>query len=233
MTVMPWALDKLSEKTLELNFASQLNHHCGGNLLWFGLTQQQEARAGYDIATRVGKALFVVQMKASNHLLKTEPKERRFKVPHEQLECMLKLTPGGAPFPSGSVFYAFPVLGKTQDLADYPDVLSNTWLCDVAGLKSVTVPTTKTGSVRKDGCHYVNVSPGAPPISKSATSGTAVFHSEPVTVITQRGDAFASELMESKLSSGLLEVMTSNDFRDFWKLCELFHRKAFGVVLVK
>lgn len=230
MTVMPWELDKLSEKTLELNFASQLNHRCGGKLLWFGLTQQQEARAGYDIATRIGQALFVVQMKASNHLLKT--KERQFKVPHEQMESMLKLTPGGAPFPSRSVFYAFPVLGKTQDLADYPDVLGNTWLCDVADLKAVAAPTTKTGSIRKDGCHYVNVFPGEPPI-KPGASGTAVFHSEPVTVITQRGDAFASDLIESKLGNGLLEVMTKNNFRDFWELCELFHRKAFGVVFVK
>lgn len=231
MTAMPWELDKLSEKTLELNFASQLNHRCGGKLLWFGLTQQQEAKAGYDIATRIGKSLFVVQMKASNHLLKS--KERQFKVPHEQLESMLKLTLGGLPLPSRSVFYAFPVLGKTKDLADYPDVLGNTWLCDVAGLKTVTAPTTKTGRIRKDGCHYVNVLPGEPPISKSATSGMAVFHSEPVTVVTQRGDAFASNLIESRLGSGLLEVMNSNNFRDFWNLCELFHRKAFGVVFAK
>jgi hypothetical protein len=231
MTVMPWALDKLSEKTLELNFASQLNHRCGGKLLWFGLTQQQEAKAGYDIATRIGQALFVIQMKASNHLLKTD--ERQFKVPHEQMESMLKMTFGGAPFPSRSVFYAFPILGNTQELAHYPDVLGNTWLCDVAGLKTLTVPTTKTGSPRKDGCHYVNVSPGKPPIVKSATSGKAVFHSEPVTVITQRGDAFASDLTELTLGSGLLEVMTNNNFRDFWKLCELFRRKAFGVVFVK
>jgi hypothetical protein len=232
MTVMPWQLDKLSEKTLELNFASQLNYHCGGKLLWFGLTQQQEARAGYDIATRIGKALFVVQMKASNHVLKTEPKERRFKVPHEQMESMLKLTPGGTAFPSRSVFYAFPVLGNTGDLASYPDVLGNTWLCDVADLRAVTVPTTRTGHPRKDGCHYVNVAPGEAPIAPGA-SGTAVFHSEPVTVITQRGDAFASDLIESRRGRGLLEVMTNNNFRDFWKLCELFHRKAFGVVLVK
>lgn len=142
MTVMPWELDKLSEKTLDLNLASQLNHRCGGKLLWFGLTQQQEARAGYDIATCIGQALFVVQMKASNLLLKT--KERK---------------------------------------------------------------------------------PGA--------SGKAVFHSEPVTVIPQRGDAFASDLIESKLGNGLLAVMTNDNFRDFWELCELFHRKAFGVVFVK
>lgn len=228
MKVMPWELDKLSEKTLEINFASQLNHHCGGKLLWFGLTQQQEARAGYDIATRVGKALFVVQMKASNHLLRT--KERQFKVPHEQLENMLKLKPGGAPFPSRSVFYAFPVLGNTGDLAKNPHILRNTWLCDVADLKALKVPTTKSGLTRKDGCHYVNVSPGEAPLMPGAI-GKAVFHSEPVTVKTQLGDSFATSIINLSLGSGLLEVMTDNNFQDFWKLCELFHRKAFGVVL--
>lgn len=230
MTAMPWELDKLSEKTLELNFASQLNYRCGGKLLWFGLTQQQEAKAGYDIATRIGKSMFVVQMKASNHLLKK--KERQFKVPHEQLESMLKLTLGGAPFPSRSVFYAFPVLGKTQELADYPDVLGNTWLCDVADLKAVTVPTTRKGHPRKDGCHYVNVSPGEAPLTPGVI-GKAVFHSEPVTVKTQLGDVFASNIIESRLGRGLLQEMTDNNFRDFWELCELFHRKAFGVVLVE
>lgn len=231
MTVMPWGLEKLSEKTLELNFASQLNHHCGGKLLWFGLTQKQEAEAGFDIATRIGKALFVVQMKASNKLLK-KTKERQFKVPHQQLESLLKLTPGGKPLPSASVFYAFPVLGKTRDLADYPDVLGNSWLCDVTGLNALTPPTTKNGSLRMDDCHYVNVFPGEPPL-KAGASGRAIFHSEPVTVIPQRGDDFVSALIDSKQSGGLLQVMTDNNFRDFWSLCELFHRKAFGVVLVK
>lgn len=45
---MPWGLERLSEKILELNFASQLNHRCGGTLLWFGLTQKQEAECGFD-----------------------------------------------------------------------------------------------------------------------------------------------------------------------------------------
>ena len=55
MTTMPWGLERLSEKTLELNFASQLNHRCGGTLLWFGLTQKQEAECGFDIATKTWK----------------------------------------------------------------------------------------------------------------------------------------------------------------------------------
>ncbi|SOD24063.1 hypothetical protein SAMN05518800_1203 [Variovorax sp. YR752] len=40
---MPWELERLSEKALELEFASQLNRQRGGKLLWFGLTQKQEA----------------------------------------------------------------------------------------------------------------------------------------------------------------------------------------------
>lgn len=229
MTAMPWDKIKLSEKTLELNFASQLNHHCGGKLLWFGLTQMQEAEAGFDIATRIGKALFIVQMKASATLLKS--KARQFKVPHEQLKRLRKLKVAGQLLPPDSVFYAFPVLGTTKELANHTDVLGNTWLCDVANLKAVTAPTTKAGSPRKDDCHYVNVTPGEAPLSPSST-GEAVFHSEPVTVAARSGDAFASDLVESQFSRGLLTVMNDNNFRDFWKLCELFKRKAFGVVLV-
>lgn len=229
MTAMPWDKIKLSEKTLELNFVSQLNHRCGGKLLWFGLTQMQEAEAGFDIATRIGKALFIVQMKASATLLKS--KARQFKVPHEQLKRLRKLKVAGQPLPPDSVFYAFPVLGTTKELANHTDVLRNTWLCDVANLKAVTAPTTNAGSPRKDDCHYVNVTPGEAPLAPSST-GKAVFHSKPVTVATRSGHAFASDLVESQFSRGLLTVMNDNNFRDFWNLCELFKRKAFGVVLV-
>lgn len=227
MTVMPWDRKKLSEKTLELNFSSQLNHRCGGKLLWFGLTQKQEAEAGFDIATRVGKGLFIVQMKASSKVLRS--KERQFKVPHDQLQSLLSLKVAGAPLPTGSVFYAFPTLGTTADLAAHNDVLGNTWLCDVAGLGAVTAPTTKSGANRKNGCHYVNVEPGEAPIAPG-TKGKATFHSDPVTVHTWLGSDFAGEIVAGNASRGLLEVMSGNRFTEFWTLCERFHRKAFGIV---
>ena len=34
-------------------------------------------------------------------------------------------------------------------------------------------------------------------------------------------------------SRGLLEIMTHNQFRDFWELCQHFHRKTFAVAFVE
>lgn len=58
---------RLSEKTLELNICAQATKYVGAqtNLLWFGLTQKQEACAGFDACTRLGGRLLVFQFKAS------------------------------------------------------------------------------------------------------------------------------------------------------------------------
>lgn len=227
---MPWGHKRLSEKSLELNFASQLNHACGGKLLWFGLTQKQEAEQGFDIATRIGKGLFIVQMKASMHVLKSG--ERQFKAPHDQLENLRKLTvQGGGAIPKGCIYYAFPVIGTPVELTTYPDVLANTWLCDVADIPPLGSPTTSSGSPRKDGNHYVNVSPGAAPLD-SSKPGTATFYSDPVNVDVISGEKFVHVISRKGASHGLLESITHNQFRSFWRLCQHFHRKAFAVTFV-
>ena len=46
---------RIAEKTIELNFCAQLTARCRG-LLWFGLTQKQEAAAGFDACTRLHAA---------------------------------------------------------------------------------------------------------------------------------------------------------------------------------
>jgi len=228
---MPWGYKRLSEKTLELNFASQLNHACGGNLLWFGLTQMQEAAQGFDIATRIGKGLFIVQMKASANVLKSG--ERQFKVPHDQLENLRKLTvQGGGTIPNECIYYAFPVIGTPAELSSHPDVLANTWLCDVADIPALGAPTTSSGNLRQDGNHYVNVCPGSAPLN-SSQPGTATFHSDPVEVEVINGEKLTYSITRDGASRGLLEVMTDNQFRAFWKLCQHFRRKAFAVASIK
>lgn len=228
---MPWGLERLSEKTLELNFASQLNHRCGGSLLWFGLTQKQEAECGFDIATKSGSSLFIVQMKASSHVLRGS-EARNFKVPGSQLQKLRAITVGGLPLPRRSVFYAFPIIGTVGELNSNPDIVANTWLCDLADCGAVGAPTKTNGAPRKDGCHYVHVSPGKPPISVEG-SGIAEWHSEPVKVAVRHASSFAFELKSRDAGSGLLSVMNDNNFSDFWRLCETFHRKAFGIVQLK
>lgn len=228
---MPWGLERLSEKSLELNFASQLNHRCGGSLLWFGLTQKQEAECGFDIATKRGSSLFIVQMKASSHVLKGSA-ARKFKVPDDQLRQLLAIKVGGKPLPKGSVFYAFPVIGTVAELTAHPDVVANTFLCDVADCGAVTAPTKADGKPRKDGCHYVHVTPGKPPVSTGA-KGIAEWHSEPVQVPAIHATSFAAGLETRDAGRGLLSVMTDNNFSDFWRLCDSFQRKAFGIVQLK
>ena len=79
---------KLSEKTLELNICAQVSKHVGTKqqIFWFGLTQKQEAKAGFDACTKLGGRLLVFQFKASNRLLKS--KERVFLAPHDQLAAL-------------------------------------------------------------------------------------------------------------------------------------------------
>lgn len=231
MTTMPWGLERLSEKTLELNFASQLNHQCGGTLLWFGLTQKQEAECGFDIATRMGSALFIVQMKASSQVLKGSD-ARKFKVPDDQLQKLRGIKVAGMSLPKGSVFYAFPVIGTVGELAANPDVVANTWMCDVADCGAVGAPNKSDGTARKDGCHYVHVTQGKPPL-KAGTSGIAEWHSDPVPVGAMLASSFASNLAEREAGQGLLATFNNNNFVEFWRLCESFHRKAFGIVQVK
>ncbi|WP_295403123.1 hypothetical protein [uncultured Thiocystis sp.] len=225
MKVMPWDRKKISEKTLELNFASQLNHRIGGNLLWFGLTQKQEAEAGFDIATRVGQDMFIVQMKASANILK-KSKARQFKIPHDQLQSLLRLQ-----LPLGHVFYAFPLIGTTQDLATHQDVVGNTWLCDITLLKNVDEPLTRTGTPRKDGCHYVQVTPAEAPISPLA-AGRAVFHSKPVTVdLVLPDQALTRDPIAGEREGNLLSRMDGS-FEFFWSLFELFQSKALVIIRV-
>jgi hypothetical protein len=72
---------RLSEKTLEINLCAQLSQVLGG-VIWFGLTQRQEAQAGFDVCTRLGGRLLILQFKASSYDV---PGGRRFVLKHDQL----------------------------------------------------------------------------------------------------------------------------------------------------
>src|SRR5215218_1498773 len=98
---------RLSEKTIELNYCAQLNESLGRRILWFGLTQRQEARAGYDAYAQVGGQLIALQFKASTYVLRSGA--RRFHAPHHQLDALRRLGLKR----QNSVFYVFPGLGST------------------------------------------------------------------------------------------------------------------------
>ncbi|MDH1662809.1 hypothetical protein N5E02_15545 [Stenotrophomonas sp. GD03777] len=204
---------KLSEKTLELNICAQASRLLGAKkkILWFGLTQKQEAKAGFDACTKLGGRLLIFQFKASNRLLRSN--ERVFLVPHDQLEALRNQVKSC----SRSVFYAFPLVGNTSELKKNPDLLSQTKLVDVASLSLVGLPTKSDGTLRKNGCHNVYVSPTK-----------VVFHSEPVNV-----EAIS---FEKFMGSGFHGADGINwgferSFERFWDFARNLSSGARGVVL--
>lgn len=68
---------RLSEKTVETSFAAQLSQRWSWKPIWFGLTQKQEAVAGFDLCTRMCGRLVLFQFKASDYLLERTG-DRRF-----------------------------------------------------------------------------------------------------------------------------------------------------------
>lgn len=204
---------KLSEKTLELNICAQVSQCLGqrNRVLWFGLTQKQEARAGFDACTKLGGRLIVFQFKASSRVLKSS--ERVFLAPHDQLMALQKHVGSHR----RSVFYAFPLVGNTSELKANSDLLSQTWLVDVASLSKVGPPTKSDGSFRKNNCHNVYVTPG-----------NAEFHSDPVAVKASN----LRVLIEQDLR-GINGINSAfgQKFEPFWEFAKDFSSGAHGLVL--
>lgn len=164
---------RISEKTMELNICAQINQFLNRRILWFGLTQKQEAKAGFDAATELNGRIFLFQFKASNNLLKNGA--RRFYLEHGQMQKLIDRAKD-----TRSIFYVFPLFGDTSELKGLTDdltgrsgdFLKNTWVLDVSTLpnpfpvpKSIRYPY----QVRKTNLHYADVKPP-----------NVIIHSDPV-----------------------------------------------------
>jgi hypothetical protein len=211
---------RISEKTVELNFCSQFSRFFPGGVLWFGLTQRQEARAGFDACTKLGGLLLVLQFKASaeNVQFPFPPTlvARRFHAPHQQLVALqARVAPGRR------ILYAFPLIGRTLELRKQQDFSSTTWLLDVAAIPALAPPTTRAGIARKNQIHYVDVVPGH-----------AVIHSEPISVPVVRASTLAVTLVEE-----MPETLRPTDpitFDQFWpRRRRLFLRHAVGAIVLR
>ena len=158
---------RISEKTVELNLCAQISQHLNQRILWFGLTQKQEASLGFDAATNLNGRALLFQFKASNNTLGN--KARRFYLQHDQLRSLQNLLP----HVYGSIFYAFPLIGNTGELYQKNgDFYNNTWLLDVASLPSpFPEPFTQTNPprLRVNPVHYADVWPSR-----------VIIHSDPV-----------------------------------------------------
>jgi len=162
---------KLSEKTIELNICAQISKSVRQKVLWFGLTQVQEARAGFDAATSLNGRVILFQFKASDTTMRSTG-ARRFMFEHSQLQKLINR--------SGQrrrhVFYVLPMIGTTQELhSNNGNFISQTWLLDVAGLPTPFPPPTIRNSsrVRANYTHYADV-------LTVGRGATITIHSEPV-----------------------------------------------------
>jgi hypothetical protein len=168
---------RLSEKTLELNFCAQARARLGRPAFWFGLTQRQEARAGFDAAARLGGRVILLQFKASNTVLATGA--RRFHLNHRQLDALRTRAAGSR---RRSAFYVLPSLGETSELPSANwDILKSSWLLDVTELGGLGPPTKRKGTLRQTERHYADLSP--PHVT---------VHSDPVTAEVISADLFFS-----------------------------------------
>lgn len=208
-------LVRLSEKTLELNICAQVARAVPHPpvLIWFGLTQKQEARAGFDACTRLNGRLLIFQFKASNRVQRSG--ERLFQMPHQQF-VQLRARVGAA---TRSIFYAFPLVGTTLELTANPDLLSQTWLMDVATVPALPVPTTDRGRHRRNGCHNVYVVPGH-----------ATIHSDPVEQGLFPIKELCAHVFEG--ADGVKGQFEQNADK-FLEFCRLFGRGAYGLVVAR
>ncbi len=194
---------KISEKTFELNFCTDMARRLQRRILWFGLTQKQEAQLGFDAGTKLGGRAFLFQFKISNWL---RDGTRRFSAPHKQMLNLIRLC-GGA---QRSVYYVLPDFGTTSEIGKLDSVLDRTWFLDVASIPTpVPVPTKRDGMPRQDGRHFIDIHPTQNP-------ATAVIHSEPIRVKISafEGSVSASLLFEDHggmSQSVLIELLNSHD----------------------
>ncbi|OIQ60534.1 hypothetical protein MTIN_18810 [Moorella thermoacetica] len=203
---------RLSEKTIELNFCAQSSAFLNQRLIWFGLTQKQEAKAGFDACTRVNGRLMIFQFKASNMNIRGG---RRFNAPHNQMQNLINRVRHF----QRSVFYVFPLIGTTYELEyNNGDILSNTWLLDVATIPPLPLPTTRRGTPRSKGIHYIDVIPPK-----------AIIHSEPVEVNLINAAEFLSQGAPGVDGIQNLFVREDHDFEEYHLI---FRKNTCGAILL-
>lgn len=202
---------RLSEKTIELTFCSQYGRACGFNIIWFGLTQKQEAKAGFDACTRIGGRLILLQFKASNYVLQNG--SRRFMLQHHQLTSLQQR----CQHYYRSVFYVFPLIGNTHELIKNTNLVSQTMLLDVARLPNIPPPTTRIGNPRQSGYHYADI-----------FQGHITIYSDPIEMELDSAINFAQH---GFVGADGINWIFENDFERFFGFCKLFSRRAVGLII--
>ena len=168
-SLFPFLSRKLSEKTIELSACTQIGQRLPPPVVWFGLTQVQEHKFGFDAAMDLGGNAFILQYKASDYVLKNGKYKgcRRFYCQHKQLQNLTTILKGSP----NSCFYFLPGLGSESELRkEKGDILKSAWLFDVA---SITKPIMSPG--RAKDYHYFDLD-----VSKPMLTIHSEIHEPPI-----------------------------------------------------
>jgi len=205
---------RISEKTVEINFCKGLPSIIGKSIFWFGLTQKQEAQAGFDVCTKLSGTLVLFQIKASRVILKNGA--RRFQAPHDQMQTLRNQVKSNR-----KIFYVFPSAGTTIEVCS-PDCFSHcSQLLDVSFLPSkIPLPLAKGKTTpRARGVHYVDVTPGL-----------AKIHSEPFRIKLIPVAQLAS--IAEELSFIPANNHAQHEFDTFWEAISSISRESlYGAVI--
>lgn len=219
---------RIPEKTIELNFCKGFPQLLGHDLIWFGLTQKQEAKAGFDACARSNSTLMLFQLKASNNLLKNGT--RRFLAEHDQMQVLRNQVKKNR-----LVYYVLPIIGTTPEIIHGLCFSHCSRYLDISQLPP-TIPFpyakgTKPPTKRKNNCHYVDLAPNL---------ATATIHSDPFEVKLLSADDLKNTLnsREENLPENsefikwhqqqavLEENSNSREFHEFWASISRVNRSS-------
>lgn len=210
---------RISEKTIELNFCKGFPLVLGHDLFWFGLTQKQEAQAGFDACTKTGSTLLLFQLKASRHVLRNG--SRRFVAEHDQMQTLRDQVRKNR-----HIYYVLPVVGTTSEICSGLCFSHCSRYLDISQLpKTIPHPLAKGANpptVRKTNCHYIDM---------AATLATAIIHSDPFEVDLLDGNELANSVelsgqgierpntyhQERPTKEPSKTCIGSEEFEAFWK----------------
>jgi hypothetical protein len=176
----------------------------GPQPLWFGLTQAQEAKAGFDAATKLnGGRILLLQFKAGRELARGGV---RYHAQHHQLAALQKHVRGRHRL----VYYVLPEATHTRDLHRPRWLVESTWFLDVANIPTLSSPS------RKSKAHHITL---------ARSTGSVVIASDPVHAQAATWQHLVQHTQD--LTPGAYY----DGFGTFWKYAKLLSRSAVGFAL--
>lgn len=186
---------RISEKTIEINFCSQFSALIKNDTIWFGLTQQQEAKLGFDTCIRLEKSLYIFQFKASN--IVDGKGCRKFTAPHEQMINLRNLI--GKHSLIRRVFYVLPNFGNTDTFNSIGGrVAANSLLLDVENIPIDFAPAIKANGNPKSS-HTIFLHP-----ADASGSRIAVIDSEKPEITLETTESLARSISDKSTPAKII-----------------------------